>query len=78
MQGLRRELALPTSRDPGRRRCGHVAEEGGRGVVGRRSLSYDDPLLLDELLALPRAHLVVDGYNVTKTGLARDVARAPA
>ena len=38
----------------------------GRRPAGARS-SYDDPLLLDELLALPRAHLVVDGYNVTKT-----------
>jgi predicted RNA-binding protein with PIN domain len=27
----------------------------------------DDPALLEELLRLPRAHLVVDGYNVTKT-----------
>src|SRR5262249_25129166 len=28
----------------------------------------DDPALLDRLLELPRVHLVVDGYNVTKTG----------
>ena len=37
--------------------------------AGRRSRgrSADDPALLDELLALPHAHLVVDGYNVTKT-----------
>ena len=27
----------------------------------------DDPALLEQLLALPRVHLVVDGYNVTKT-----------
>jgi predicted RNA-binding protein with PIN domain len=26
----------------------------------------DDPALLEELLRLPRAHLVIDGYNVTK------------
>ena len=26
----------------------------------------DDPALLDELLAMPRAHLLVDGYNVSK------------
>jgi predicted RNA-binding protein with PIN domain len=31
-------------------------------------LSVDDPALLDQLLALPRVHMLVDGYNVTKTG----------
>jgi len=34
---------------------------------GSRGRSADDPALLDELLRLPGAHLVVDGYNVTKT-----------
>ncbi|MCZ9337093.1 NYN domain-containing protein, partial [Streptomyces sp. TRM76130] len=33
-----------------------------------RALSEYDPAVLDQLLALPQAHLVVDGYNVTKTG----------
>jgi predicted RNA-binding protein with PIN domain len=28
----------------------------------------DDPELVERLLGLPRVHLVVDGYNVTKTG----------
>ena len=28
----------------------------------------DDPDHLGRLLTLPRVHLVVDGYNVTKTG----------
>jgi predicted RNA-binding protein with PIN domain len=28
----------------------------------------DDPASVDLLLGLPQAHLVVDGYNVTKTG----------
>jgi predicted RNA-binding protein with PIN domain len=32
-----------------------------------RSAPDDDPALLDELLALPQVHLIVDGYNVTKT-----------
>jgi predicted RNA-binding protein with PIN domain len=36
--------------------------------IAQRALSQDDPALLDQLLALPQAHLVVDGYNVTKTG----------
>lgn len=29
-------------------------------------MAVDDPGLLDQLLALPRVHLVIDGYNVTK------------
>src|SRR5258705_5878938 len=33
-----------------------------------RALEADDPVRLDQLLALPRAHLIVDGYNVTKRG----------
>ena len=28
----------------------------------------DDPALLDALLAVPLTHLLVDGYNVTKSG----------
>jgi predicted RNA-binding protein with PIN domain len=31
------------------------------------ALAPDDPALLEELLGLPRAHLIIDGYNVTKT-----------
>ncbi len=69
VQGLRRELALPASDvlpadlvdavDPDRP---SPADATGR------ALRVDDPVLLDQLLALPRVHLVVDGYNVTKTG----------
>jgi predicted RNA-binding protein with PIN domain len=36
--------------------------------IAARALSEDDPAILDQLLALPQVHLVVDGYNVTKTG----------
>ncbi|MFE7538068.1 NYN domain-containing protein [Streptomyces rhizosphaericola] len=67
--GLRRELALPpvTTRpadsvdavEPGRMSPKDIAA---------RALSDTDPALLDQLLALPQAHLIVDGYNVTKTG----------
>ena len=32
------------------------------------SATGDDPRDVDLLLALPNAHLIVDGYNVTKTG----------
>ncbi len=68
-QGLRRELALP----PSQTRPADTVEavEPGRMSpkdVAARALSATDPALLDQLLALPQAHLVVDGYNVTKTG----------
>ncbi|MFG2140717.1 NYN domain-containing protein [Streptomyces sp. NPDC048650] len=68
-QGLRRELALPPA-------SVHPADTVEAVAPGRmtpkdiatRALSDTDPALLDQLLALPQAHLVVDGYNVTKTG----------
>jgi predicted RNA-binding protein with PIN domain/phage shock protein A len=67
-QGLRRELALPAvSTTPADLVEAHIAEEGSRASSGHGSLTSDDPVLLDQLLALPRAHLIVDGYNVTKT-----------
>lgn len=67
--GLRRELALP----PVSTRPADTVEavEPGRMTpkdIAARALSETDPALLDQLLALPQAHLVVDGYNVTKTG----------
>ena len=66
-QGLQRELSLPTlDRLPGDTVDAVPAEEGSRISTGRGSLAVDDPALLEELLRLPRAHLVVDGYNVTK------------
>lgn len=68
-QGLRRELALPPAE--GRPADSVEAVEPGRlspKDVAARALSETDPALLDQLLALPQAHLVVDGYNVTKTG----------
>ena len=39
--------------------------EAARSSRGRDA---DDPELLRELLAVPLVHLVVDGYNVTKSG----------
>ena len=67
-QGLRRELALPAvSTTPADEVEAHIAEEGSRTSSGHGSLKSDDPVLLDQLLALPRAHLIVDGYNVTKS-----------
>ncbi|MFF8675943.1 NYN domain-containing protein [Streptomyces sp. NPDC015242] len=68
-QGLRRELALP----PVSVRPAETVDavEPGRMTpkdIAARALSEHDPQVLDQLLALPQAHLVVDGYNVTKTG----------
>ncbi|MFJ4540836.1 NYN domain-containing protein [Streptomyces tibetensis] len=68
-QGLRRELALP----PVSVRPAETVDavEPGRMTpkdIAARALSENDPQVLDQLLALPQAHLVVDGYNVTKTG----------
>ncbi|KAB2343117.1 RNA-binding protein [Actinomadura rudentiformis] len=68
-QGVRRELALPTMIE---RPADAVAGVEPDKLVHRnlpgRALSDDDPQLLDRLLTLPQVHLVVDGYNVTKTG----------
>ncbi|MGH8965887.1 MAG: NYN domain-containing protein, partial [Actinomycetes bacterium] len=66
-QGLRRELALPAVEGaPADAVQAHVAEQGSRTPTSHGSLSSDDPALLDQLLNLPRAHMIVDGYNVTK------------
>lgn len=67
--GLRRELALPpVPFRPADAVDALTASEVGVGGVGSRALAEEDPAVLDELLALPRVHLIVDGYNVTKTG----------
>lgn len=67
-QGLRRELALPAFEGlPADQVEAHVAEQGVRTSSGHGSLATDDPSMLDALLALPRVHMIVDGYNVTKT-----------
>lgn len=68
-QGLRRELALP----PASVRPADTVDAVAPGNmtpkdIAARALSETDPALLDQLLALPQVHLVVDGYNVTKTG----------
>jgi predicted RNA-binding protein with PIN domain len=67
--GLRRELALPTTIS--RPADSVAAVTPGRPsvrAVPARALADDDPALLDQLLAIPQLHLVIDGYNVTKTG----------
>jgi len=66
-QGLRRELALPPTTD----RPADLVEAAAPGSSSHGSsqpLLADDPAVFDELLALPQVHVIVDGYNVTKTG----------
>ncbi|SEP32036.1 NYN domain-containing protein [Amycolatopsis saalfeldensis] len=62
VSGLRRELALG---DRGARPADMVrGVTSGLGPGGR----IQDVPALDRHLALPNVHLIVDGYNVTKTG----------
>ncbi|MGA4989083.1 NYN domain-containing protein [Nonomuraea bangladeshensis] len=67
--GLRRELGLPaTISRPADSVAAHPGERPGVRGVPARALADDDPQLLDQLLAIPQIHLIIDGYNVTKTG----------
>ncbi|TYC03618.1 hypothetical protein FXF53_07860 [Micromonospora sp. WP24] len=68
--GLRRELALdPVDALPADFVADAFADQPGVATgAATRARDTDDPARLDQLLALPRAHLVVDGYNVTKRG----------
>ncbi|MGN8245359.1 NYN domain-containing protein [Cellulomonas soli] len=67
--GLRTELALP----PVDRLPADLVAPDTTAIspawTGSRGRTAQDPGLVDELLARPRAHLVVDGYNVSKTWL---------
>lgn len=66
-QGLRRELALPVVEGtPADSVAAALGEEGSRGSSGARSARPDDPALVEQVLSLPQAHLVIDGYNVTR------------
>ncbi len=74
-QGLRRELALT----PPAERPADFVEASAGAPIEIPAGGVDDAGQLDRLLALPRVHLVVDGYNVTKTGygeLALEAQRA--
>lgn len=59
--GIRRELSIPA---PAARPADALTSAAGPGG-GRVA---PDAAALDRLLALPNVHLIVDGYNVTKTG----------
>ncbi|WP_258723540.1 NYN domain-containing protein [Cellulomonas sp. NS3] len=64
-QGLRAELALPPVGDRPADLVGTRAPVPVERATSR-GRAASDPALLDDLLALPHAHLVVDGYNVSK------------
>ncbi|HET7531226.1 MAG TPA: NYN domain-containing protein [Mycobacteriales bacterium] len=62
--GLREELAPA----PPTRRPADLVDAVDAAGPGAGSIATDDPAGVDALLSLPNAHLIVDGYNVTKTG----------
>lgn len=67
-QGLRRELGLPpVEGTPADAVAAELAEEGTRSSDSTRSLRSGDPERVQQLLALPNAHLLIDGYNVTRS-----------
>ncbi|HEX4249604.1 MAG TPA: NYN domain-containing protein [Pseudonocardia sp.] len=63
VSGLRRELGLGGGAGP---RPADLV--GGVRVPGRGGARVSDAHALDRLLSLPSVHLIVDGYNVSKTG----------
>ncbi|GAA4356365.1 NYN domain-containing protein [Angustibacter luteus] len=65
--GLRRELGLPPADVLPADLVGAHDPSAGAPVTASRAREEDDPTRLTELLLMPRAHLVVDGYNVTKS-----------
>ncbi len=72
-QGLRRELSLPAvSGSPGDRvETALVSTESGvRSTSAAGTLGPSSPMLLENYLALPRARLIIDGYNVSKSAWA--------
>jgi len=65
-QGVRRELNLPSVIS---KPADHVSGAAAAAAApAGRSLSEQDAQQFNELLTVPQVHLIVDGYNVTKTG----------
>lgn len=65
-QGLRRELGLPaTPGSPADRIEAAIAEAAGS--PGTAKAGPADAVVLERSLGLPRARLIIDGYNVSKT-----------
>lgn len=76
--GLRRELDLPAvvlrpadTASPG----GESMPDALAGVVALRARGGREPAVVDAALGVPGVHVIIDGYNVTKTGYG-DVALA--
>jgi predicted RNA-binding protein with PIN domain len=66
-QGLRRELGLPAvSGEPADRLEEQLAEAGTRDPSSAGALGPNSPVLLEHYLSMPRARLIIDGYNVSK------------
>jgi len=65
VSGLREELSPGA---PARRPADLVAAGLGVDKPPVSVPAVDEPAMLDALLGMPHAHLVVDGYNVTKSG----------
>ncbi|GAB3082459.1 NYN domain-containing protein [Nocardioides zeae] len=68
-QGLQRELGLPAAPQtatPGERHESSLVATGTRTTSAAGALGSGSPALLEQLIGMPRARLIVDGYNVTK------------
>ncbi|WP_226358952.1 NYN domain-containing protein [Pseudonocardia sp. ICBG601] len=65
ISGLRRELDIGAG---GPRPADLVAGTGDRAAGARAAAPVDGLAALDALLSVPSVHLIVDGYNVSKTG----------
>ena len=66
--GLRRELALPAvTGAPADRVEADLHDDEGRSAGPSAGRGPGSPALLEQYLTMPRARLVVDGYNVSKT-----------
>lgn len=67
VQGLRRELALPTvAGAPGERVEAELAAEGTRDPSSAGALGPASGPLLEQYLTMPRSRMIIDGYNVSK------------
>ncbi|MET1058991.1 MAG: NYN domain-containing protein [Nocardioides sp.] len=66
-QGLRRELGLPPSAGAPADRLEAELLEAQSAAGAAPTVGPVDAVLLERYLALPRARLIIDGYNVSKT-----------
>ncbi|MEU6697145.1 NYN domain-containing protein [Pseudonocardia sp. NPDC046786] len=66
--GLRRELDVGAGGPRPADLVAGTADTAAGATGGRAGLPVDGLAALDTLLAMPSVHLIVDGYNVSKTG----------